>query len=129
MKGVKFGMTRNQLLALPVCKFTEQESRKYASLLIVPAKKLHDSGYRLMAIVGLDKEGKPIEIADFCDDIEWKVPKMKLTHNLDFSPLRTDMYPDIDCIHAWTRHGYFTVRGCSSVEVELVLDEGWRKEK
>ena len=127
MKGVKFGMTRKELLALPVCKFTEQKSRKYAALLIVPANKLHESGYRLMAIVGLDKKGKPIEIADFCDDIEWKVPKIKTDYYL--SPLRTDMYPDINCIHAWTHYGYFTVCGCSSAEVTLVLDEKWRNEK
>lgn len=129
MKGVKFGMTRNQLLALPVCKFTEQERRKYAALLIVPAKELHDSGYRLMAIVGLDKDGKPVEIADFCDDIEWKIPMINAGGRLAHSPLRTDMHPDINCIHAWTRYGYFTVWGCSSAEIELVLDEGWRNEK
>ena len=129
MKGAKFGMTRKELLALPVCKFTEQESRKYASLLIVPAKKLHDSGYRLMAIVGLDKKGKPIEIADFCDDIEWRIPMINAGSRLAYSPLRTDMYANLNCLHAWTRYGYFTVWGCSSAEVTLVLDEKWRNEE
>lgn len=96
MKGVKFGTTRKELLALPVCKFAEQGKRKYAALLIVPAKELDaESGYRLMAIVGLDKEGKPIEIADFCDSIEWRIPMIDAGRKLAYSPLRPICMPTL----------------------------------
>jgi hypothetical protein len=116
-------MTRKELLELPMCKFSEQGEHRYSSLLIVPTKELHDSGYRLMAIVGLDEHGKPIEIADFCDDIEWKTPILHLGSHIEMGALRTDMYPDIDSIHCWTSHGYFTVCGCSSATITLVLEE------
>lgn len=126
-KPRKFGITRKELLDLPVCKFSDQGKRRYSSLLIVPTKELHDSGYRLMAIVGLDEDGKPIEIADFCDDIEWKTPILHRGSPIEMGALRTDMHPDIDSIHCWTRHGYFTVWGCSSATITLVLDKGGAK--
>lgn len=126
-KPRKFGITRKELLELPICKFSDQGKRRYSGLLIVPTKKLHDSGYRLMAIVGLDEHGKPIEIADYCDDIEWRTPVINYGHSLEVGALRTDMHPDIDSIHCWTSYGYFTVTGCSSATITLVLDKGKTK--
>ena len=122
-KPRKFGMTRKKLFELPMCKFSDRGKRRYSGLLIVPTKELHDSGYRLMAIVGLDEHGNPIEIADYCDDIEWKTPILHLGSQIEMGALRTDMYPDIDSIHCWTNHGYFTVRGYSSATITLALEE------
>lgn len=62
-------MTRKELLNLPRRKWNEVSD--YNAILIVPDYSIHDSGYRLMAIIGCDEHWNPKEIAAYCDDINW----------------------------------------------------------
>ena len=105
--------TRKEFLALPVRKWDMKS--EYDSLTIVPTYRVHDSGYRLMAIVGhINKEG-PKEIAAFCDDIDWRIPMPLDTW------IRTDMTTTSNCAHMWGNGLRFRV-GCSvsSTEVEVL---------
>ena len=76
--------TRKELLALPHRNWNDVTS--YSSILLVPTYELHDSGWRLIAIVGCNDNGTPKEIAAFCDDIQWQ------TIRTDYG-IRMDMIP------------------------------------
>ena len=57
--------TKKELLSLPVRDF--RESSIYSSVLLVPTRKMHDSGFNLFAVIGCN-EGVPVEIAGYMDD-------------------------------------------------------------
>jgi hypothetical protein len=98
-----------KLLALPVRQWNK--IKVYSSIALVNTKKKHDSGWALMAIVGLDDFRNPIEIAGFCDDIEW-----------DFGGLlfRNDMFPS-GIIHFWSKEASFEVGFvCSTTTIKLI---------
>ncbi len=105
--------TRKELLALPVREWNAES--EYDSLTIVPTYKVHDSGYRLMAIVGhIDGKG-PKEIAAFCDDINWSVPAPISTW------IKTDMTTASNCAHMWGNGLRFRVgHSLSSTGIEVV---------
>lgn len=64
---------RDELLKLPT-RAWDAES-EYDSLLLLSTCRKHESGWAIMAIVGV-REGQPVEIAcACCDDIEWKLPR------------------------------------------------------
>lgn len=121
-------ITRKALLALPARKWDAQS--EYDHILLTPTGKKHDSGYGLIAIIGV-VHGEPntAERAALCDDICWTFP---LHHPYDRNGkhnniLRTDMYFPSGIIRMWASsehyfRGTFRV-GCSlsSTEVELAL--------
>jgi hypothetical protein len=82
-------MTRKELLALP---YNGDETNKYDCLLIVPDYKLHESGYKYIAIIGLnyDDSNKEIEqeIVAYCDDL-W------MNEDTFFKPKKSQFH--IDC--------------------------------
>ena len=105
--------TREELLSLPVRKWDEES--EYDSLTIVPTDDVHDSGYRLMAIVGHTNKHGPNEIAAFCDDICWEFPQPPKTW------LRTDMTTTSNCAHMWGYDLRFRVgHSLSSTSVKVM---------
>lgn len=122
-------LKKKELLALP--KRHWDKTTEYDSLLLVPNGK-HDSGYALIAIVGVNQR-TPVEIAAYCDDIVWGFPT---EHPYDsvYLPrcgyhahvMRTDCLPS-GIIHIWassenTFSGRFRVgSSLSSTEVELFV--------
>lgn len=78
------GYTRKELLALPGRNWSDITS--YSSILLVPTYKLHDSGWRLIAIVGCNDDGTPKEIAAFCDVVQWQTIHMDYGINMDIIP-------------------------------------------
>lgn len=105
--------TRKKLLALPVRKWNVKS--EYDTLTIVPTYKVHESGYRLMAIVGHINGKGPMEIAAFCDDINWSVPRSL------GSWIRTDMTTTSNCAHIWGNGLRFRVGyGLSSTEIAIL---------
>lgn len=102
-------LTHKQLLSLPVRDWGEISI--YDSLLLVPARKMHDSGWMLIAIVGI-REGEAVEIAAYPDAITWE-------GKLDM--LKTDCTYPTGVIHFWTRGCVFEVGdACSSVDITLI---------
>jgi hypothetical protein len=112
MKDLK--LTIDELLSLP--KKGHLASYLYSSILLVPCKEKHEaSGYQLIAVVGVDKNGNPVEIAAICDDIEWRVPK-----KTDYG-LRTDMIYPLGIVHFWSNQFYFRIgHSTSTCEIYLI---------
>ena len=48
------------------------EKSTYQNIFVVPTRKKHDSGWMLMAIVGMLPDGS-YELAAWCDDICWNM--------------------------------------------------------
>jgi hypothetical protein len=84
----------------------------YDSIILVNTRKKHDSGYALMAIIGLDEKQKPIEIVGFCDDVKWNF------NGLTFS---NDMFYPSGVIHFWSTEAKFAVGPCFSTTDIMLL--------
>ncbi len=112
-----------ELMALPHRQWDMNSS--YDSVLIVSTRKKHDSGWAMMAIIGIRKN-QPIEIAaGHCDDIEWKLPPaITFGTNAEYTigQMRMDCAIRSGAVHAWSDRAVFTV-GCSlsSVDIEVTF--------
>ena len=110
---------REELLNLPQKEFNKIEV--YDWIIVVPTRRKHDSGWRLMALVGGKKVGKhyePVELIGYCDDINWRFPK-NMNHNI----LRSDMTLS-NCIRFWSNNHSFKVGTClSSTDIEIIEDK------
>ena len=103
-------MKSKELLKLPKRKWGAKTI--YHSIMVINTKRKHESGWGLMAIIGLDKERKPIEIAAYCDDICWHF------NGLSF---KNDMFYPSGIIHFWSREAKFKVGfSLSSTDIALI---------
>jgi len=110
-------MKRKELLALPVREWNKESY--YDSVLIVPTGRKHDSGYMLMAIVGVIK-GEPKEIAAYCDDIGWHTPAPKVYGDgYTIADIRTDMFYPSGIIQIWGRGIFKVGTGLSTTDIEF----------
>lgn len=91
-----------------------QEKSTYTDIFIVPTRKRHDSGWMLMAIVGLKADGT-YEQAAWCDDVCWNVASLKK----DYTMRNDCTYPG-GIIHYWGAN--FTV-GCSLSSTDITVTE------
>lgn len=112
---------RDELLKLPTRAWDADS--EYDSLLLLSTRHKHDSGWAIMAIVGV-RDGQPVEIAcACCDDIEWKLPPMVTVGGGVYSigQMRMDCAMRSGALHAWARKARFRVGAAlSSTEVELL---------
>lgn len=112
---------RDELLKLPMREW-EMDS-EYDSILLLSTRRKHESGWAIMAVIGVC-EGRPVEIAcSCCDDIEWKLPPMITVGNGEFSigQMRMDCAIRSGALHAWARGAKFRVGAAlSSTEIELL---------
>ena len=108
--------SKKDLMGLPDRDW-QDDSRIYDSLLLLSTRKKHDSGWAIMAIIGV-KDGAPIEIACQCaDDIDWKLPSMPHTY---IGQMRTDCCLKSGAIHFWFNKGKFRVgTALSSTDIYL----------
>lgn len=83
---MKTSFNRKVLDGLPTRDW--QATSTYDAILIVPSGKKHDSGYHLMAIVGM-RGPQPVEIAAYCDDIGFQIPQAS---KLIAGPYLSDLY-------------------------------------
>lgn len=124
---------RRELLALPSRAWDTEST--YDSLYLVPTGRKHESGFGLIAIVGVTYNAtlkvNEAEIAAFCDVVNWSVPRR---HPYTFhagtfeSILRTDCLFPGGILHMWASgEAYFAGRfhvglSLSSTTVTLVLE-------
>lgn len=110
---------RDELLKLPEKEFNKVE--RYDWIIVVPTRRKHDSGWRLMALIGGKKVGdhyEPVELIGYCDDINWKFP-ITINNNI----LRSDMTLS-NCIRIWSNNHVFKVGTClSSTDIEIIEDK------
>lgn len=98
--------SRKELLDLPHKQW--DASATYNSILLLSTRRKHDSGYAVIAIVGVRK-GVPVELATSCsDDIEWRFPAPEQfgTHG-DGTPMlmghiNTDCLYRTGAMHMWS---------------------------
>lgn len=102
--------SRKDFLSLPERKW--DLVTQYDSILIVSTGKKHDSGWHLMAIIGCKKQ-KPIEIAAYCDDINWLIKTNRM---------RTDMPYKSRLTHIWGNRLIFEV-GISLSSTDITVKE------
>lgn len=109
--------TAKELLALPRRQWDVKSV--YDGIYLVPTKDIHDSGYRLIAVVG-ERGKKPVEIAAFCDVISWEDDSgIVRTDNL-----RMDMQTN-NIVHVWSSHGRMEVGiAVSSLEIKWIWPAG-----
>lgn len=112
---------REELLALPQKPFNEE--RIYEYIVIVPTRRKHESGWRLMALIGATKidenKYRPTELIGYCDDINWIIPKDVKLHET----LRTDMTLS-NCTRVWSNHYKMKVTCClSSTDIILIKEK------
>jgi len=111
--------TREELLALPV-RAWGVESR-YDSLLLLSTGEAHDSGWGMMAVIGV-RDLQPVEIAcQCCDDIEWKFPPMCMYGQWSTGQIRMDCAIGSGALHPWARDMQFYVGAAlSSITIEVL---------
>lgn len=104
----------SELMNLPVRKW--DAITEYDSLLITKTSRKHESGWRIMMIIGCN-DYVPIEIAsNCCDDIGWKID------NYPYCAIRFDCPMKSGVIHVWSKILKFRVGvALSSTEVEAFL--------
>lgn len=117
---MRTGMTREELLRFPVRNWDTRS--RYKSIIIVPTNDIHETGYRSMAIVGIDSNGQFEVAARNVDDIAW-MTNNGANGDMIFS-LRFDMDPANDCVHAWCGGDVMFEIGyaCSTTEVRLMYE-------
>jgi hypothetical protein len=110
--------TKKELLELPVRAWDTPTN--YDSLLIFSTGKKHNSGYAMIAIIGV-KKGKPVEIAAQCsDDIEWKLPSMIYVGQYSIGQMRMDYAIKSGAMHAWCdKYRFYVGHALSSITIEL----------
>jgi hypothetical protein len=112
---------RDELLKLPTRAWDADS--EYDSLLLLSTRRKHDSGWAIMAIIGV-RDSQPVEVAcACCDDIEWKLPPMVTVGGGAYSmgQMRMDFAMRSGALHAWARKAKFRVGAAlSSTEVELL---------
>jgi hypothetical protein len=107
---------KKELLDLPVRKWDDVKS--YDSIIVCPTAKRHESGYRLMAIIGCVSL-EPIEIAAYCDDLNFLIFD-KVEPDYYPSPFRADMILS-NCIHFHSNHYRFQVGlSLSSTDIAII---------
>ena len=108
MKNVN-NITRKELLELPRQK--EDSDCLYNSIIVVKTRKMHDSGYNIMVIVGVINH-IPTEIISYCDHIWFR--------DIGDSNINIDCLPTSNCTRIFPLHGKkLEVFGCSSVFVSV----------
>jgi hypothetical protein len=109
-------MTRKELLAAPWRDW--KRTTDYDSLLVLPSRTKHGSGFRNITIIGV--KGDDIEIVtQNSDDLNWFTPP---PDHPQVAQLRTDCFFKSGALHFWSRRHIFRVGAVlSSIDITLVL--------
>lgn len=117
-------MTTNEFINLSIKDLLSLPERdwltesKYDSLIVVPTNEKHDSGFRLMAIVGCIN-AIPKEIAAYCDDMIIFSTKLQKPYD----SIHCDMILS-NCIRFWSNIYNFKVgASLSSTDINLIRKE------
>lgn len=114
--------TKKELLSLPVRNWGSESI--YDSVLLLSTGRKHDSGWAMIAIIGVIA-GDPIELATTCsDDIEWISPA-PITYGpngkYSVGQIRMDCARKSGAMQAWSYDSSFKVgMALSSINIELI---------
>lgn len=96
-------MTKKEILDLPDAE-GGAEAKWWRSLLIIPLRTKHDSGYSNMAIVGVDEDGQGEVLVRYCDDLQFPLAPSGFQDEAD---LRMDCYYPSGVQKLWSRRFEF----------------------
>lgn len=99
--GIPAKSKKTELLALPSFEWGEEQPW-YRSLLIVPTRMKHDSGFAQVAVIGVNEATEAEKILAYPDDIQFPV-------NPDEWSLRMDCYHPTLVLHLWSLRFEFSV--------------------
>jgi len=99
------------LLSLPMRKWAEETDTLWDGIIILPSRRLHESGWKRMALIGCVGAVPELILATGCDDICW---------DIQGEGLHTDCLPSIHAIHMWSRKLTFQV-GMALSTVDVVV--------
>jgi len=118
---MKANSKKTELLTLPFRGWNAPE-KWYTSLLIVPSRKMHDSGWAHIAVIGVEGD-EATEIIAFPDDIHWPAQSSLTppgTPLSDYGALRTDAYWPSGVLRLWSGIYEFSVDSpTSSVDIRI----------
>ena len=101
----------------------DDTSRLYDRIWLVPTRKMHDSGYTYVAIIGVwdEKRKEEFEICGYCDDISTYFPMIKLSDTFEYPIVRMDcLYPS-GILQYHARDGKFWVsESLSSMDIKFI---------
>ena len=101
-------LKQKDLLSLPL-KPSFSEIHTYESIIVCPTRRKHDSGWRLMALIGcklIDGRTIPVHIIGYCDDINWRCETVMVVDTI--KAIRCDMTLS-SCIRFWSNDFNFKV--------------------
>jgi len=109
--------TKDELFSLPLRPWDSVS--EYDSIAILPTDIRHESGFLLMAVIGVCK-GVPIEIATCCsDDISYGVAQ-----GSNFGLVRTECLLASSALHFHSSRGSFIVHeALSTIMIEFVAED------
>ena len=108
--------SKKELLKLPQRDW--EKITQYDSILIVPSGSKHDSGYMMIAIIGM-VGNEPKEICGYPDDISWDYTDYKQAY--ECTGVRTDCYYPQGILHFWARDTSFQVgESLSSITIKVI---------
>jgi len=117
-------LKRKDLLSLPLKK--DSNIKEYENIIVVPTNKKHDSSWRLMALIGVEKIDKvytPTELIGYCDDINLILPDKCYR----YEPIRYDMLLS-NCIRMWSHHYVFAVgMTLSSTDIHVIHNKTYNE--
>lgn len=119
-------MNKTELLASPY-RTNEELNTQFQEILLIPLKKLHESGFNLIAIIGKTEDNKYFHCG-CCDDISTIFPVLDITDNLKLPLVRMDCVPESMSLRYHGRSGYFIVsEPMSSIEITFISTKNYEK--
>lgn len=112
-EGIPASSKKSDLLKLPEFEWSEVGMEWYDSILVIPTRLKHDSGWSRIALVGARKL-RAIKILAYPDDIHWPA-----NGNYGYDWRMDSFYPS-GVLRAWGSNKEFSVDyPTSSVEIKI----------
>jgi hypothetical protein len=110
--------SRKELLSLPIRKWDHARlNMNFDSILMLPTDKKHDSGWRCMAVIGINKDQLTL-LSTCSDDINWHIPAPSYLGEIS---LRCDCCFKNRAMHYWLNGCVFEVgMPNSSIDIRVV---------
>ena len=107
-------LNRKTIKSLP--KREWNETSEYNEIYIIPSGLKHDSGWMMIAIVGVKEDGS-MEVCAYPDDICWDMTK--LNQKYDSTGMRTDCFYPNGVLRFHGSVKYIVEGACSSTTIRV----------
>ena len=112
------GNARDKIITDNLCLFPENLdccNKIYDFVYYVPTTEIHDSGYRLIALVGFKRDTQSFEIAAYCDVVE-----LDSNYMLQNGSIKFDMCAETNIVKLYATSDYIKFRVGASFSSTLI---------